>query len=480
MSTRLTNQTGLSDNDANQLTNHIYPDNTFVLSFYDCLGHVTNTVDSSGVSVTNYYDNRGQLDFETNIYGQQIVALLYDVRDRVTNRVDPNGVVTATTYDNLNRVLSRSYPDGGVEKFGYSAAGLIAHTNQLNYTNYYNYDAAMRKTSETSAIGAVTTYGYDAAGDLTLLTDPNTNSTHWNYDCFGRVTNKVDATTTVILKYQYDANSRLTNRWSLQKSNTVYAYDAAGNLTNVAYTVNSSMYPANVIGLVTSNFAFGYDTVNRMTSMSDLIGQTSLTYTAAGLLQSETGPWNADAVTFTYLDRLRHSLSLQQPNASPWNQSYSYDGFNRLTNVISPAGSFGYVYDAGVGGVSASSALVDRLNLPTGAYVANAFDANGRMTITALTNQSGAALDYFSYAYDLASERYNVLRGAGSNNIVQYTYDKSGEVIGDQAHDGTYDGLALRQNEQLGYAYDKAGNLLYRTNNMAATSPLVEHFRSTR
>jgi YD repeat-containing protein len=38
--------------------------------------------------------------------------------------------------------------------------------------------------------------------------------------------------------YAYDPDSRLTNRWSAAKTNTVYGYDPAGNLTNISYPVS--------------------------------------------------------------------------------------------------------------------------------------------------------------------------------------------------------------------------------------------------
>ncbi len=65
-----------------------------------------------------------------------------------------------------------------------------------------------------------------------------------------------------ILKYQYDANNRLTNCSSFAKGNTVYSYDAVGNLTNVTYPSNYTM-------------SFVYDAMNRMISMSDRIGTTT-------------------------------------------------------------------------------------------------------------------------------------------------------------------------------------------------------------
>jgi hypothetical protein len=39
-------------------------------------------------------------------------------------------------------------------------------------------------------------------------------------------------------------------------------------------------------------------------------------------MQSEDGPWADDAVSYTYQNRQRTGLSLQQPNAAQWSQSY--------------------------------------------------------------------------------------------------------------------------------------------------------------
>ncbi len=45
----------------------------------------------------------------------------------------------------------------------------------------------------------------------------------------------------MILQYQYDADNRLTNRWSLAKGNTQYGFDNVGNLTGVTYPANHSL-----------------------------------------------------------------------------------------------------------------------------------------------------------------------------------------------------------------------------------------------
>jgi RHS repeat-associated protein len=437
---------------AGRLTNIAYPDGSSLTKNYNPLNQVTNTIDGTGISITNWYDDQGILYASSNAFGK-VFAKGLDIEDRLTNSVDANGVVINNTYDYLGRLLTRSYPDGGVESFGYSPAGLIAYTNQLGYKTYYGYDAARRKVAETNANMQVTQYGYDAASDLANLTDANSHTTQWGYDIYGRVTNKVDATSTTILTYGYDADNRLTNRWSAQKGNTAYGYDNVGNLTSVTYPTNHAL-------------AFSYNAMNWLTSMSDGIGTTSFAYTPVGQLASETGPWGNDTVTYTYSDRLRASLDLQQPNASAWVQSYAYDAANRLQTITSPAGAFGYAYNTGLDG-SSSSALVAKITLPNGAFITNTYDNNARMLGTYLYNSGLTNLDSSVYTNNMGNQRISVTRCG--ENTANYTYDPIGQVVADVASEVS--GGVARMNEQLHYGFDPAGNLNFRTNNT-----LVQNF----
>ncbi|HOC58156.1 MAG TPA: hypothetical protein PKI20_21235, partial [Verrucomicrobiota bacterium] len=62
---------------------------------------------------------------------------------------------------------------------------------------------------------------------------------------------------------------------------------------------------------------YGYDSLNRLTNMSDALGATGFTWTDGNLLAGEDGPWAADTVSYNYSHRQRGTLSLVQPNASP-------------------------------------------------------------------------------------------------------------------------------------------------------------------
>ena len=430
-----------------RLTNTVNPDGYSVTNFYNLVGQLTNSIDSAGVSVTNWFNNQGLNYASSNFLGQAF-KLTFDILDRTTNSVDANGVTITNTYDNLNRALTRTYPDGGTERFGYSAFGLIAYTNQLTNVTLYAYDAALRKIAETNANLEVTQYGYSPAGDLLTLRDGNNNTTTWHYDIFGNTSNKVDAASNVVLTYNYDADNRLTNRNSITKGNTIYAYDKGGNLTNMTYNTNHSL-------------TMSYDAMNRLTNLVDGVGTTVYGYGAVGQLLSEDGPWANDTVSYTYNNRMRIGLSLQQPDADAWAQSYAYDGARRLTNTTAPAGGFTYAYDV------TRQLRVSKLSLPNGSYITNAYDTVARLTGTTLDDSTNGVLNFHGYGYNVGNQRTNQSFTAG--NFVNYTYDNIGQLKTAKGQEAT--GGTNRLQEQLGYAYDAGHNLNVRTNNA-----LVETF----
>src|SRR6266511_1095714 len=229
------------DNQGNRIETD-FPDGTVLRNKYDSWGRITNVIDGFS-SVTNYYNNQGLFLTASNAFGR-VQSTTYDILDRTTDAVDANDVTITDTYDNLNRLLTRGYPDGGVEKFVYTlnVAGSTSYTNQpgSNVVNYA-YDAMGRKTNEVYPGIVTNSYTYNAASDLLTLTDGKGQLTRWNYDQYGRATNKVDSAGTEVLRYQYDANNRLTNRWSVAKGSTAYSYDKVGNLTSVNYPVSPDL-----------------------------------------------------------------------------------------------------------------------------------------------------------------------------------------------------------------------------------------------
>jgi YD repeat-containing protein len=86
-------------------------------------------------------------------------------------------------------------------------------------------------------------------------------------------------------------------------------------------------------------------------------------------------------VSYGYNNGLRVALTNALPTGA-WTNGYRYDGARRLSSITCPAGTFSYLYQTGVGGASASPALVRKLTLATSAYITNTFDSSGPLLST--------------------------------------------------------------------------------------------------
>ena len=415
------------------LVYEVYPDR-IVTNWHDSLQRKIITGDSWGYRWF-FYNNQGLLTTISNSFGVEH-RTAFDIIDRPEYVTDANGVMITNSYDALNRLRTCGYPDGGIEKFGYSARGMVAYTNQLGFTNFFAYDEAGRKIFATNANAELIRYTNSPAGDLLSLTDGKNQTTKWKYNEYGRVTNKIDQAGTTILKYTYDADGRPASRWSASKGSTYYTYDSVNNLTLINH--QNEFY-----------VTLSYDWLNRLTNMVDALGTTKYTYTIAGQLFTEDGPFADDTLTNFYHAGLRTNFSLQQPTGA-WTNSLAYDSAKRLTNVTSPAGIFDYHLAA----TAAASPLIRKTALPNTSYITNTYDAMARLTGTWLNKSDNTTLDSATYGINAGHQRTTFTNASGT--YVQYTNDPIGQL--------TIANSSVNS-EDRGYKYDSAWNLNYRTNN---------------
>jgi RHS repeat-associated protein len=467
---------------AGRRTNVTYADGYFMNYIYDSTWPVAGSTawiqDASGLVVHLGNTDYGQLanvGLSQNPGGSPdgyLMQRTFDNYGRLATMTDRNGVTVTNAYDPLGRLTNHvtldiyGYQSNSVS-YAYTARGLTNSTDELGHQTWFVYDAAGRSLSQTNANNELLQFTYNPADQMLTLKDGKNQQTSWNYDEYGRVTNKLDATSTVIFRYKYDPEDRLTNRWTVAKGDTFYGYDPIGNLTNVDY-------PGTVMDI-----ALKYDLLNRLTNVTDLIGTTKFSYTDGGQLLSEDGPWTDDTVSYSYSARRRAGLSVTQPNASPWTQGYAYDQYNRLTNIVSAAGNFVYTYLTG-----GLSDRVNYLTLPgqnygSGVDIENQFDPLARLSSTTLRNNS-LALNQHSYAMNEANRRTKQTFYDGNadanTHYTDYTYDGIGQLQAARGTDRAYDYSvydyveAPRKHEQFGYAYDAAWNLNRRTNNALVQS----------
>src|SRR3954469_9202945 len=141
--------------------------------------------------------------------------------------------------------------------------------------------------------------------------------TTWNYDPYrGFLTSKVYADSTGP-SYTYTAAGRLKTRAWARGITTTYSLDAAGTVTNVAYSDS------------TPSVLTVFDRIGRPSSIIQGTNTTSYIYNDAGLPLNEAysaGVLNGWAVTNIYdsLNR-RISVSALSNNVSIWVVTNSYD-----------------------------------------------------------------------------------------------------------------------------------------------------------
>ena len=163
---------------------------------------------------------------------------------------------------------------------------------------------------------------------MTKLTTGLSNVTTWQYNEYGWLPNKLDANSSSMMTLRYNASGWVTNRNTPAKGDTRYKLDAMGNITNINYAASTDI-------------TLKYDAAGRMTNMVDAAGTTVLGYTSVGAVSSENGPWSDDTISYLYnTNRQRSSLSMLQPSAAAWTQTYIYDNADRLDVITTSAGQF--------------------------------------------------------------------------------------------------------------------------------------------
>lgn len=440
----LTNSTLLNYNNQGLLTNIVFADASSVTYSLDLIGRVTGVADGLGKAVTFGYNNQGLVTGVSNANGC-LESVVYDAANRPIQVTDANNITVTNQFDLLNRLTARFWPASIPEGFGWSTNGLVAYTNRNQKVTWFARDGAGRLTAVTNANQEVTQLGYNSLGQVTSLLDGRTSQTLWNYNQYGWLVSKTNAIGQQVVRYTRDPNGQVTNRWTPQFGNTSYSRDALGNVLAVSYPQSSISYT--------------YDALNRLQKMVDDSGTNTFGYTAAGQLLSADGPWASDTATYSYGQQLRETLTLAQPSGGNWQQTYGYDSAWRLQSLSSPAGSFGY----GFGGANPASPLVLSLTLPNAASITNHYDSLARLDYTALVNHWGHTLDGYGYSHDPLGLRTNITRNLGlTNNSVTVGYDSIGQLISWQAREDSSG--PLRLHEQLGWVFDAAGNLHYRTN----------------
>ena len=477
-------------------------------------------IDALGNETEYEYDSRGQRIAMIDARGNR-TEYEYDASGRQITTIHPDGTQSSVSYDALGKKTAETDPAGQVTRFEYDERGnltavidalnqrteytydgqgnRIAQTDANGHTTTWTFDAAGRTLSRTLPLGQTETFEYDAAGQRIARTDFNAQTTQFDYDPLGRQVeavypdgsrvqtrytasgqvHEIEVTCTPapcapegkesgVTVHQYDERDRLTRIQSPDGRWIEYAYDAAGNRTEVR-TDNQTT-------------AYTYDALNRLDTVIDCDdadctagSTTSYSYNAVGG-RSAVNHANGTATAYDYDARNRltqlttwdatgeviHSQAFTLGAAGHRQMvvedsqrvvEYDYDDLYRLVEerVIDPAGdrTTTYTYDA-TGNRLARTVTCDpecfgEVEAGTTTYL---YDANDRLLEE--TGPDGTT----TYAYD---ENGNTLEKAGPGGVVDYHYNPENRLIraagdletGVSSTEYAYDAHGIRQRQTV-------------------------------
>ncbi len=379
-------------------------------------GNTGPTPDYSYATTMTYFGTGGKaglLESTTDPLGNK-TTYDYDAVGRRTSMVDPNGNASGANptdhtweylYDNEDRVRFTKAP------------APVAGGAQL--VTEFRYDVVGNRTVVIDANGQVTKYVCDERDSLKEVhqspnpwTDPNATPdpeivTEYQYDHGGNLSRviraRVDAANERATDYVYDGLNRVRKEtqypdWPSTGTTLVtqYGYDLAGNRTSLIDPLNQTT-------------TFGYDNLNRLTSVGYSDGQTpnvSYAYDANGNRSSMADGTGTTSYSYDELDRL---LAVTSPGARVVGYRYDLDG-NRTRVVYPDNTAVTYSFDKG----SRLESLLDWASRTVGYQ----YNPDGSLKqVTNVFNGTAAG-----YSYDNALRLTDVWNQKGANTISRHSY----------------------------------------------------------
>ena len=382
------------------------PDGNTTNYFYDALNRRIKMVNAAGDTTKWTYDPVGNIGCVT-APNLNMTCYTYDALNRPIKETDSQGTVQTTTYDPVSNVLCRFDGNGNGP--------------------CYQYDADNRVKTMTDALGQPTQYTYDPIGNLLTILDRQGNTTSYTYDFINRRITMTDAQPATT-QYQYDNVGNLLKLTDANLHATIYTYDAVNRRL-------TKKYP----DLSHNTITYTYDAVGNRITRTDQKGQlTTYHYSDLYFLSSRVYPSGTDTFTYDLSGRVLTGITSR---GSGWNESFAYDGANRVIQSVQNSRTISYVYDI--------PARVRDLTYPGGRSITEQTDFRNQLS----TVNDGGMTPIAQYTYDPA-ERV-LTRGYRNGTVATYTYNANNWVCS-LTH-------MMGANLIVGftYAYDNEGNKFY-------------------
>jgi RHS repeat-associated protein len=355
-------------------------------------------------------------------------GMLLSVTDPLSNR-------TTYAYDSMGRRTSMTDPLSDAWTFTYDSEDRLTQatapapvTGGASLSTSAAFDAVGNRLSLTDANGQITRYQYDVRDSLkevdqsATVTDPSGDpgkiATAYQYDNLGdlvRVDRATGASSEAVVDYAYDGLNRVRKETQYPQAGWPSAPNGSTGsqtlITQTTYDPNGNRATlTDPLGQVT---AFGYDAVNRLTSVAysnaapgtSATANVSYVYDANGG-RSSTGD-GTGTTTYGY-DELDRLLSVTSPGPKTVEYRYDLDG-NRRKLIYPDTTAVSYTFDKG----SRLQSLLDWATHTT-SYT---YFADGLLNTATNVNSTTAR-----FTYDNARRLTQVWNQKGSSTIGQHTY----------------------------------------------------------
>jgi RHS repeat-associated protein len=390
---------------------------------------------------------------------------------------DGNGNRVTLSYSN-GRLAAISHDSGDSFSLSYNAQGYLAQlADHAGRVTSYTYDTGGHLTAVTGPPGA-TTYTYAGGAipaqqhALTGITIPDDTTLTYSYDSLGRLTGWAlnDGAQAVTVEYLPDDSVRLTDAEGnpyrerfMPEGHVSYEEDGLGRPLD--WLFDETGRPVTAVTPGGYGYQVEYGPNNSVAALVDPMGRRqafvfdaeveNFTYTAAGNLETATGPTGTTSYSYDSADRLTgvsqpdgRSLTYvynsggqlaQMVDQAGFTVNYSYDSAGRLQSVTDAADDLlvGYTYDA-----AGRLIRIDRAN---DTYTIYTYDAANQVTNLAHHAPGGAVSQNFAYVYD---ERGRRLSMTSHDGVTVYGYNDAGELTA----------VTLPNGRSIQYEYDATGS----------------------